>query len=137
MTAMVGPGIPAGVIDATGYTHYGLLAGIENYFASGTSDKPGPPRPSRSEPLLVASNVRHVAGAERDEEEARRWYHGVKAPGSDLPGVITAGRAGRTSGAHRRRTARSISRLRTPLVAPRAPIVQEPMQINRILEPTV
>lgn len=32
MTAMVGPGIPAGVIDATSYTHYGLLAGIENYF---------------------------------------------------------------------------------------------------------
>ena len=33
----------------------------------------------------------HVAGAERDEEEARRWYHGMRLPGTNLPGVITAG----------------------------------------------
>ena len=35
--------------------------------------------------------LEHVAGAERDEEEARRWYHGARLPGSNIPGVITAG----------------------------------------------
>jgi hypothetical protein len=33
----------------------------------------------------------HVGGAERDEEEARRWWHGIRAPGTSLPGVLTAG----------------------------------------------
>ncbi len=33
----------------------------------------------------------HVEGIERDEEEARSWWHGVRAPGTHLPGVITAG----------------------------------------------
>jgi hypothetical protein len=33
----------------------------------------------------------HVIGAERDEAEARRWWHGVRAPGTNLPGVLTAG----------------------------------------------
>lgn len=33
----------------------------------------------------------HVAGVERDEAEARNWYHGIRAPGTSLPGVITAG----------------------------------------------
>jgi hypothetical protein len=27
-----GPGVPAGARDGTFYTHYGLLAGIEQYF---------------------------------------------------------------------------------------------------------
>ena len=35
--------------------------------------------------------LEHVLGAARDEEEARRWYHGVRAPGTSVPGVITAG----------------------------------------------
>lgn len=35
--------------------------------------------------------LEHVAGAERDENEARDWYHGMKLPGSNIPGVITAG----------------------------------------------
>lgn len=35
--------------------------------------------------------LEHVVGAAGDEEEARRWYHGVRAPGTQLPGVITAG----------------------------------------------
>ena len=35
--------------------------------------------------------LEHVLGASRDEEEARRWYHGVRAPGTSVPGVITAG----------------------------------------------
>ena len=33
----------------------------------------------------------HVVGAERDEAEARRWWHGIRAPGTNVPGVITAG----------------------------------------------
>ena len=33
----------------------------------------------------------HVAGIERDEEEARSWWHGLRAPGTMVPGVITAG----------------------------------------------
>jgi hypothetical protein len=33
----------------------------------------------------------HVVGAEPDEKEARRWWHGIRAPGTNLPGVITAG----------------------------------------------
>jgi hypothetical protein len=33
----------------------------------------------------------HVLGAVKDEEEARHWYHGVRAPGTGVPGVITAG----------------------------------------------
>jgi hypothetical protein len=33
----------------------------------------------------------HVAGAERDQEEASRWYHGIRLPGTNVPGVITAG----------------------------------------------
>lgn len=33
----------------------------------------------------------HVVGAAKDEDEARRWYHGMKVPGTNLPGVITAG----------------------------------------------
>jgi hypothetical protein len=33
----------------------------------------------------------HVAGAERDTEEAATWYHGLRAPGTNIPGVITAG----------------------------------------------
>jgi hypothetical protein len=35
--------------------------------------------------------LEHVLGAARDEEEARRWYHGVRAPGTSVPGLITAG----------------------------------------------
>jgi hypothetical protein len=33
----------------------------------------------------------HVAGAERDAEEAKAWYHGLRAPGTNIPGVIVAG----------------------------------------------
>jgi hypothetical protein len=35
--------------------------------------------------------LEHVLAAAGDEEEARHWYHGVRAPGTQLPGVITAG----------------------------------------------
>ena len=35
--------------------------------------------------------LEHVLGAAKDEEEARRWYHGVRAPGTSVPGVIKAG----------------------------------------------
>lgn len=33
----------------------------------------------------------HVVDAEPDEAEARKWWHGIKAPGANIPGVITAG----------------------------------------------
>jgi hypothetical protein len=33
----------------------------------------------------------HVAGVERDTEEAATWYHGVRFPGTNIPGVIVAG----------------------------------------------
>lgn len=33
----------------------------------------------------------HVAGARADPEVARGWYHGIRMPGTNLPGVITAG----------------------------------------------
>jgi hypothetical protein len=33
----------------------------------------------------------HVAGVERDAEEAAAWYHGFRAPGTNIPGVIVAG----------------------------------------------
>ncbi|MBO0746377.1 MAG: hypothetical protein J2P43_15270 [Candidatus Dormibacteraeota bacterium] len=34
----------------------------------------------------------HVVGAAPDEVEARRWWHGVREPGVDVPHVLTAGR---------------------------------------------
>jgi hypothetical protein len=33
----------------------------------------------------------HVVDVERSEAEARKWWHGIKAPGANIPGVITAG----------------------------------------------
>jgi hypothetical protein len=33
----------------------------------------------------------HVAGAERAEEEARKWLHGMRVGGTHIPGVISAG----------------------------------------------
>jgi len=33
----------------------------------------------------------HIAGVRVDPEAARGWYHGIKLPGTNLPGVITAG----------------------------------------------
>jgi hypothetical protein len=33
----------------------------------------------------------HIAGVRADPEAARGWYHGTKMPGTNLPGVITAG----------------------------------------------
>lgn len=33
----------------------------------------------------------HVAGVHADPEIARGWYHGVRMPGTNVPGVITAG----------------------------------------------
>ena len=35
--------------------------------------------------------LEHVLGAAKDEDEARCWYHGVRAPGTNIPGLITAG----------------------------------------------
>lgn len=33
----------------------------------------------------------HIAGVEVRPEEARAWFHGLRWPGTNLPGVITAG----------------------------------------------
>lgn len=33
----------------------------------------------------------HIAGVRADAEVARNWYHGIRMPGTSLPGVITAG----------------------------------------------
>jgi hypothetical protein len=33
----------------------------------------------------------HIAGVQADSEVARGWWHGIRMPGTNLPGVITAG----------------------------------------------
>jgi hypothetical protein len=35
--------------------------------------------------------LQHVAGVRSDPEAARGWWHGVRMPGTNLPGVLTAG----------------------------------------------
>ncbi len=35
--------------------------------------------------------LQHVAGIPADPEAARGWWHGLKLPGTNIPGVITAG----------------------------------------------
>jgi hypothetical protein len=39
----------------------------------------------------LAVPLKHVLAAARDEQEAREWYHGLRLPGTEVPGVITAG----------------------------------------------
>lgn len=33
----------------------------------------------------------HIASVRADPEIARGWYHGIRMPGTNVPGVITAG----------------------------------------------
>ena len=33
----------------------------------------------------------HIRGVRADPEAARGWWHGIKAPGTSVPGVLTAG----------------------------------------------
>ena len=33
----------------------------------------------------------HIAGVRADPEIARGWYHGIRMPGTNVPGIITAG----------------------------------------------
>ncbi len=33
----------------------------------------------------------HIAAVRADAEAARGWYHGIRIPGTNVPGVITAG----------------------------------------------
>jgi hypothetical protein len=33
----------------------------------------------------------HITGVRTDLEAARGWYHGIRMPGTNVPGVITAG----------------------------------------------
>ena len=35
--------------------------------------------------------LRHIAGIRADPEVARGWWHGIHCPGTDIPGVLTAG----------------------------------------------
>jgi hypothetical protein len=35
--------------------------------------------------------LEHVAGIRADPEIAHGWWHGFRAPGTEIPGVITAG----------------------------------------------
>lgn len=35
--------------------------------------------------------LKHVVSVHYSPEVARGWFHGLKLPGSDLPGVLTAG----------------------------------------------
>ncbi|HTV14478.1 MAG TPA: hypothetical protein VME68_07170 [Acidobacteriaceae bacterium] len=35
--------------------------------------------------------LEHVTGIRADPEVARGWYHGVRMPGTQIPGVLTAG----------------------------------------------
>lgn len=35
--------------------------------------------------------LEHVAGIRADPEVARGWFHGLRMPGTNIPGVITAG----------------------------------------------
>jgi hypothetical protein len=43
--------------------------------------------------------VSHIASARVDPEPARGWWHGIKLPGTNLPGVITAGTFYQSEGA--------------------------------------
>jgi hypothetical protein len=33
----------------------------------------------------------HIAGVRADPQAGRGWYHGIRLPGTNVPGVITAG----------------------------------------------
>ena len=33
----------------------------------------------------------HVTSARHDPDAAKGWWHGVRLPGTDLPGIVTAG----------------------------------------------
>jgi hypothetical protein len=33
----------------------------------------------------------HIAAVRQDPDAARGWYHGIRMPGTNVPGVITAG----------------------------------------------
>lgn len=35
--------------------------------------------------------LKHIARVRADPEAARGWYHGIRMPGTNVPGVITAG----------------------------------------------
>jgi hypothetical protein len=35
--------------------------------------------------------LKHVSGVHESEAEARKWFHGVRIPGAEIPGVLTAG----------------------------------------------
>lgn len=36
-------------------------------------------------------SLAHISGVRADSEAARGWWHGIKMPGTNIPGVLTAG----------------------------------------------
>jgi hypothetical protein len=43
--------------------------------------------------------LEHIDGVRIDPEPARGWWHGVRMPGTEIPGVITAGTFYQSGGA--------------------------------------
>jgi hypothetical protein len=39
----------------------------------------------------LAIPLRHIANVRTDAEPMQKWFHGIKWPGTSVPGVITAG----------------------------------------------
>jgi hypothetical protein len=35
--------------------------------------------------------LRHISGARADKSVAHGWYHGIRMPGTNIPGVLTGG----------------------------------------------
>jgi hypothetical protein len=35
--------------------------------------------------------LQHITGVRLDEEVVKQWFHGLRMPGTSIPGVITAG----------------------------------------------
>jgi hypothetical protein len=35
--------------------------------------------------------LKHITGVRLDEDVVKKWYHGLRMPGTSIPGVITSG----------------------------------------------
>lgn len=35
--------------------------------------------------------LRHITNVRMDEEVVKKWFHGIRFPGTNIPGVLTAG----------------------------------------------
>ena len=66
--------------------HFSMIRGGRGAEATPRSSHDRQARFSR----FVTSTI-HIAGVRADPEAARGWYHGIRLPGTNVPGVITAG----------------------------------------------